>query len=208
MKRKLNHTQHYPTKKLKIIGNDQKIQDLQSDLKLKVSQFDNQIHDFEQKISTLKQDRTKFIKQYYLNKILNKDIDYIFLRDDKNVDRTKFKVINLTYVLFYEATFRGSSIDTCHKEILMDHSIVEIRLVNTKYDESIKNYIDLDEYYKLLLVLGFDLRDERSQVWDEVESWSEIASKDEINTDNYCKTGQVKVEGSFERDYYFIQRKV
>jgi hypothetical protein len=209
MKRKLNSTQEdsIPTKKLKTIDNPQKIKDLQSDLKSKSEHFDNQVHELRNKISSLQQDKRTSIESYYLDKILNKEIDYIFLKSDKNVDKTKFKVTKLDYIILYTGTFTGGTIDTCQKEILEDHSIDKILLNTADYDDSIDKYVELNDYDKLLEVAAFTKEDEEGSFIDSIMSDAQGKSKKEINTKGYYKYGSVEVQGEFDMSYYFVQKK-
>jgi hypothetical protein len=210
MKRKLPDSTYQntttPSKKLKVITNDQKIKDLQSDFKSKSSQFDNQIHELEQKIASLKKDQKDFSKLYYLDKLLNNYIDYIFLKDDNNVDRTKFKVTKIYYCIEYRAYFIGESINNIQNGELEDYKIEEFQLDQEEEEQhkDILKHIDIDDYDELLAVAAFGKEDFSEDIIDDASTKKSC----DVDLEDFHSCGSGKICGKIYRYYYFVQRKV
>jgi hypothetical protein len=75
--------------------------------RLKVqSDFDKKLMEFYSQIDNIKQDMSDYMDRYFLQELLSKEIDYIILNNDKNIDYTKVKVRIIKYMVHFEARFK------------------------------------------------------------------------------------------------------
>jgi hypothetical protein len=197
MKRKISITDSLlPTKKLKTIDNYQKIKDLRNTL-----DFDKPYNDLKLKLSALDTEKKAYITSYYLNKLYNKEIDYIFLNNDKNIDRTKFNVTDVAYCIEYTATFTFTPLgEGIYDGNLEHYTLGKLGLLLDLSEKNLHTNVQPQDYDELLKLSCFDREDVRTSIRE--IAWYKVQ---DMVVKDYIK--DCKVCGEIIRHYYLVERK-
>jgi hypothetical protein len=196
MKRKLN-PDNQSNKKLKTIDNHQKIKDIRRTLD--ITSFDNRSTELKKKLSELDDEKEAYIASYYLKKLGNKDIDYVFFNSYKNLSdsyKINFKITQIDYWIHFEACFNSD-------RKLKSYKLTQVDLYDHNNHKKLFKHLKISTYDDLLAVSCFDKEGYDIHIKNIVDNGN---SENKIVV-NDIPGGNTKICGRFQNFYYIVERK-